>query len=137
MVGSVCVGSVWLASGDQQKIGYERTDNGFTRIDDLHLAFRPRAKSSNTSIGHQYSMLLPGTSIILLQTIQESGFGGTFWVADPYKIATDLMFEDTVLRVDWALPDLLEHAILRCVRAGCFPFPWAHSAWQLQGQFFR
>jgi hypothetical protein len=63
---------------------------------------------------------LPGSSIILLQTIQELGFGGTFRVADPYEIVTDLLFEDAVPRVDRVLPDLLEHAVLRCVRAGCF-----------------
>jgi len=49
----------------------------------------------------------------VLDIIRAAGFGGYYWVVDQCEIATDLMFKDRT-SLEALLPDLFEHAILRC-----------------------
>jgi hypothetical protein len=96
---------------DRGGIGYERYDNCFTHIDDLAQAQAFCEKFAHFAWPGVLNALAERVNPIL-ETIQQSGFGSYYWVADQAEIATDIMFKDrTSLEV--LLPDLFEHAILK------------------------
>ena len=105
---------------DQQKIAYERYDNCFTWIDDLPLAQAFCEKFAHFDWPPVLDALAKRINP-LLQTIQETGFGSYYWVADQCEIATDLMFKDRT-SLETILPDLFEHVILRCACQDTFRF---------------
>jgi len=96
---------------DQQGIAYERYDNSFTRIDDLAEAQTFCEKFAHFEWPPVLNALAERINPIL-NTIQEAGFGGYYWVADQCEIATDIMFKDRA-SLEAILPDLFEHAILK------------------------
>ena len=97
---------------DQQQIAYERYDNSFTHIADL-----PAAQSFCEQFTHfEWPPVLNALAERVnpvLEVIRQAGFGAYYWVADQCEIATDLMFQDRS-SLEALLPDLFEHAILRC-----------------------
>jgi len=97
---------------DQNQIGYERYDNSFTRIDDLGVAQDFCEKFAHFDWPPVLNALAKRVNP-LLETIQEAGFGSYYWVADEIEVATDIMFKDRA-SLQAVLPDLFEHAILRC-----------------------
>jgi hypothetical protein len=96
---------------DRQGIGYERYDNCFTRIDDLAEARAFCEKFAHFAWPLLLNALAERVNPIL-KTIQLSGFGGYYWVADQAEIATDIMFKDRA-SLEAILPDLFEHVILK------------------------
>ena len=105
---------------DQQKVTYERYDNSFTRIDNL-----PTAQAFCEKFDHyDWPPVLKALAERvnpMLQTIQQAGFGSYYWVADQLEIATDVLFKDRT-SLETILPDLFEHAILRCACQDTFRF---------------
>ena len=99
---------------DQQRIAYERYDNTFTQITDLPVAQEFCEKFAHFEWPPVLNALAERVNP-MLQTIQKAGFGSYYWVADQCEVATDLMFKDRTSLKN-ILPDLFEHAILRC---GC------------------
>jgi hypothetical protein len=97
---------------DQQGIAYQRYDNCFTYLSDL-----PAAQSYCEQFAH---FEWPGVLNALaervnpvLNIIRQAGFRSYYWVTDQCELATDLMFKDRPC-LEAILPDLYEHAILRC-----------------------
>ena len=99
---------------DQQQIAYECYDNSFTRIDDLPTAQAFCEKFTHFDWPPVLNALAERVNP-MLKVIQETGFGGYYWVADQCEISTDLMFNDRA-SLEAILPDLFEHAILK---TGC------------------
>jgi hypothetical protein len=104
-------GHEWLAQEmDRQGISYERYDNCFLRIDDVaaaqalceHFAHRCWPRVLNAFARRVNP---------LLTTIQQSGFGGYYWVIDQCEVATDVMFRDRA-SLAALMPDLFEYATL-------------------------
>jgi len=97
---------------DQQGIAYQRYDNSFTHIADL-----PAAQAFCEQFTHfEWPPVLNALAERvnpILNVIGQAGFGGYYWVADQCEMATDLMFKDRT-SLEAILPDLFEHAILRC-----------------------
>ena len=104
-------GHEWLAQEmERQGIAYERYDNCFTHIDDLEAA----QKLCERFAHRRWPRILnafAGWVNPMLRTIQQTGFGGYYWVIDQCEIATDVMFEDRA-RLMALVPDLFEHATL-------------------------
>lgn len=104
-------GREWLAKEmGKTGIDYQRYDNAFTRIDDLH-----RARALAERFGH---VSWPGILDALarrvnpiLPTLEKSGFGGYYWCLDQCEIATDIMFKNRSC-LQGILPDLNAYAIL-------------------------
>ena len=97
---------------DQQGVAYERYDNSFSRIDDLVAAQAFCEKFEHFEWPPVLNALAERVNPIL-NVIGQAGFGGYYWVADQCELATDLMFKDRTC-LEAILPDLFEHAILRC-----------------------
>jgi hypothetical protein len=97
---------------DQQGIAYERYDNCFTQIDDLATAQAYCEQFAHFEWPPLLNALANRVNP-LLKMIRESGFRGYYWVADQCEIATDLMFADRA-SLEAILPDLFEHAIVKC-----------------------
>lgn len=97
---------------DQQQIAYERYDNSFTHIADL-----PAAQAFCEQFTHfEWPPVLNALAERVnpvLSVIRQAGFGSYYWVAEQCEIATDLMFKERA-SLEAILPDLFEHAILRC-----------------------
>lgn len=96
---------------EQQKVGYERYDNSFTKIDKLEAAQAFCEKFRHFDWPPVLNALAKRVNP-MLETITQAGFGGYYWVADQCEIATDLMFKDRA-NLQSILPDLFEHAILQ------------------------
>lgn len=76
---------------DQYNIAYERYDNCFTRIDDLATAQSFCEQFAHFEWPPVLNALVERVNP-LLKTIQETGFGGYYWVANKAEIATDILF---------------------------------------------
>ena len=105
---------------DQQGIAYERYDNTFTQIADLPVAQDFCEKFAHFEWPPVLNALAERVNP-MLQTIQKAGSGSYYWVADQCEIATDLMYKDRA-GLENILPDLFEHAILRCACQDTFRF---------------
>ena len=104
-------GHEWLARQlDHRKIGYERYENGFTRISDLTTAQELCDKFAHRKWPRLLNAFARQVNPFL-HTIRRSGLGGYYWVIDQCEYATDLMFADRASLVA-IFPDLTEHALL-------------------------
>ena len=106
---------------DRQNIAYERYDNCFTQIDNLAAAQDFCDQFAHFEwppiLNHLAERVNP-----MLKTIRATGFQGYYWVADQCEIATDIMFKDRP-SLEALLPDLFEHAILKCACRDTLRFP--------------
>jgi hypothetical protein len=103
-------GREWLARQlDRRKIGYQRYENTFIRIDDLKAAERLCAHFPHRRLWRVLDAFARRLNP-LLPLIQRLGFGSYYWAIDACEIATDIMWRNrkTLLGVR---DDIFDHAL--------------------------
>lgn len=114
-------GREWLARQlDREGIGYVRDRNAFLDIDDLARAQELCERFARRKWPRLLNALARRVNP-MLQTVEEAGIGGYYWVADQAEYATDLLFQDRA-SLEAVYPDLVDYAMTAFGGADVFRF---------------